>query len=98
MSIARERALEILENDKESRQFDRVENKLSPARDIHAILKVYSLCPTGKYAIDRADDDQVYLGADIDLICETATEADFLELCRCGVHWDEGSDQLYLFV
>jgi hypothetical protein len=73
-------------------EFDRVENKRHPAPDIHVFLKLYEMCPpeTPRDIVCGASNDEIYLDTDTEKFAEIATEADVIELIRCGVRYGDG--------
>ena len=79
--------------------FDRVENKLHQRPDICAFLLLDKLLPNrGMDIVCAAGHDEIFLDADIEKLCNIATESDILTLIRCGVRYCEDTDSLAMFV
>lgn len=79
-------------------EFDRVEIKLHPKRDIHAFLLLSSL--TGNLPgriIASAAHDIIYLDVDMEILLKNATKNDITDLIRCGVMYSEEYDSLSMF-
>lgn len=80
-------------------KFDRIENPRSRRADLHAFLLLDELQPPegdGTDIISNAEHDQFW----IDIDCEklnAITDAQILELVRCGVMCDEDLDGLSMF-
>lgn len=72
-------------------EFDQIEKKRSPRKDLHAFLLLDSLVPSDDDIVSAAEHDQIYLGTDIDKFAAVATPEIVKELSRCGVFIDEGS-------
>lgn len=72
-------------------KFERVENLLSHRPDLHAFLLLDRLVPPKK-GIDivaGAEHDEIYLETDPVELAAVATEADIVDLIRCGVRLGE---------
>lgn len=76
-------------SDSEYYAFDRVENKLCSARDLHAFLLIDKLIPSTFYVIDAAEHDIVYLGVSVAALAEVITPEQIKELVRCGICYDD---------
>lgn len=79
-------------------KFDRVENKRSGRRDLHAFLLLDSLMPGKRPMVSAAEHDEIWLDIDCEDLAQIATEAQILELIRCGVRYDDDVESLALFV
>jgi len=77
-------------------KFDRVANKRSQRRDLHAFLLLDELVPGKSDIVDAAGHDQIWLSILFDEFPETVTEEQVIELIRCGVFLEE--DTLSMFV
>jgi hypothetical protein len=79
-------------------KFERVEPKRSRRADLHGFILLDELTPN---ASDRdilagAEHDEVYLSIDVDELAAVVTEAQVIELVRCGVRCSR--DGLCMFV
>lgn len=74
-----------------SRDFSKVENKLSNKLDLHVILKLEQLIPNNKHdnIISYATHDTIYF-AYTDEELSVLTDDDIVELSLCGILYDEG--------
>ena len=86
--------LEELENifekyDEDYLEFDKVQNKLSKRRDLHAFLLLDKLNPDVDCIISGSEHDEFFLSIDIENILNVITEDDILELVRCGVIYND---------
>lgn len=70
-------------------KFDRVENKLSTRRDIHAFILLNQLHPEIVDIVGGANHDEIFLNADPELIASVATEEQVADLVRCGVMYGQ---------
>ena len=77
-------------------KFDRVENKRSQRRDLHAFLMLEELVPCNRPIVAAADHEEIYLDVDPEALSAVITEAQVVELIRCGVRYSE--DGLCMFV
>jgi hypothetical protein len=68
-------------------KFDRVENKLSKRRDIHAFLILDGLAPDDNPVISAASYDEICLSVNPDIL-KNVDEKVIIDLIRCGV-WHE---------
>lgn len=84
-------------------KFERVEKPRTTRRDLHAFLLLDEIV---KYDDDRAvvtilaaaEHDEVLLDIDCNRLAECVTEAQLIELIRCGVRYSADLDSLCLFV
>lgn len=84
--------------EKEFLEFDRIENKLNDRPDIHAFLLLDKLFPSkGRDIISAAEHDMFYLDIDCEVLAENITEADVLDLVRCGIFYDDETDGLAMY-
>lgn len=80
-------------------RFERVENKASARKDIHAFLMLDKLVPTGYTMVAASVRDQITLEPSIsDLVAAGITEAQAVELYRCGVTYDHEIESLRMLV
>lgn len=79
-------------------KFDRVQNKLSSRPDIHAFILLNSVFPESGDMVTGAGHDIIYLDVDAEKAGEDLTEAQLIDLHRCGVILDEETDSLAMFV
>lgn len=79
-------------------KFDRVENKRSGRPDLHAFLLLDSLIQGERDMVSAAAHDEIWLDIDCEELWRVATEAQILELIRCGVRYDDDVESLALFV
>ena len=83
--------------DDEYIEFDRVDNPASGRRDLHAFILLDRLIPGDWKIISAAEHDQIWLDIDCPSLAEVITEAQVLELVRCGVGYDADTDTLSMF-
>jgi hypothetical protein len=84
---------EIFESfDDDYLEFEKVENKRSNRKDLHAFLLLDELFPTDKKSdiICNAEHDEFWLDISFEQI-EKLTDDQILELVRCGVRFDDDS-------
>ena len=79
-------------------KFEDVEQKLSTRPDLHAFIKLNRMVPGTSDIVAAAGHDEIYLDVEIDALATVATEADIVELARCGVLYDSSTDGLAMFV
>lgn len=85
--------------EKERNKFENVAAKRSEYRDVHALLLLAEIIGKPGYKIiSAAEHDIVYLEPSLEVIAHVATEDQFIELLRCGVHIDRDTDSLAMFV
>ena len=84
--------------DDEYLDFDRVENKRSKRPDLHAFLLLDEISPSTRDIVSCAEHDEIWLDVDLEQLSKRATEAQVLELVRCGVRYDDDVDSLAMFV
>lgn len=78
-------------------KFDRIKNKRSLKRDMHAFLLLEELFPESKERmVSAASHDVVYLGIEEDML-EKLTDDNIIELIRCGICYNIEYDCLYMF-
>lgn len=82
-------------HDNEYIEFDRVETKFSRRPDLHAFLLLDKLVPGTEDIVSTSEHDEFWLGVDIqDLAKSGITEAQIVDLIRCGVSYDREFDCL----
>jgi len=86
------------EHQDEFLKFDRVENKLSLRPDLHAFLLLDKLSPGKRDMVSDAYHEEIYLDVGVEKLLEAATEAELIDLHRCGVHFFSEYDCLGMFV
>jgi hypothetical protein len=84
--------------DDEFLHFEQVENKTSNRADLHAFNLLDRLLPGDRNIVSAAEHDQIWLEVTPEELAKVATEAQILELVRCGVHFDRDTDSLAMFV
>ena len=87
-------------SDEEYGHFDRVKNKLSTRKDLHAFILLDKLVPSeneGRDIVSAAEHDEFWLGIEVSDLNDAATEEQMIELIRCGVRYDSGADALAFF-
>lgn len=85
-------------DDWEYLEFDRVENKRSSRKDLHAFLLLNELCPGETDIVSAAEHDEIGLGVDAEELAKVITENQVVELVRCGVRYSGDGDFLSMFV
>ena len=78
-------------------EFERVDSRQSERRDLHAFILLDRLQPGGWKIIGAAEHDQIWLDVDCEKLAEVITEAQVLELVRCGVRYDVDNESLSMF-
>ena len=71
--------------------FDKVENKRSKYKDLHAFLLLEELFPDGYTMIDWAGHDEIAISPNYEELAAAATEEQILELIRCGLYLEDDS-------
>jgi len=66
--------------------------------DLNAFLLLDSLVPGTRDMVSDAEHDEIYLDAKLGDFCKVATEADVIDLIRCGVLHDREFDCFCMFV
>ena len=84
-------------HDDEFIKFDRVDNKRSQRRDLHAFLLLTELFPSTSKIVSGAGHDEIWLSPTGKQV-ETLTDFQILELVRCGVRYDDEHESLCMFV
>ena len=79
-------------------EFARVQNKTSGRADLHAFNLLDRLVPGKSDIVSAAEHDEIWLDVSPEELAKAATEEQIIELIRCGVRYDEGTDSLALFV
>ena len=79
-------------------KFERVVTKRSRRADLHGFILLDELTPTAndRDILAGAEHDEVYLSIDDDELAAVVTEAQVIELVRCGVRC--GGNGLCMFV
>lgn len=80
----------------EAGKFDRVEHKLSPRPDAHAILLLDRLCPSKKSLITFSRAGCVYFSINTKMLAKVANEQQIADLIRCGVSLNGETLVLYV--
>ena len=78
-------------------KFDRVTTKRSNRRDLHAFIRLDELVPGDRCVISGAEHDEIWIEVSIPALAKVATEADIIELIRCGVRLDADVESLAMF-
>jgi len=85
--------------DTEYIKFERIECPQHPRPDICAFLMLSQLVPDdGRDMVTSAEHDEIYLDTDCTKLAEVISEAQVIDLLRCGVRYDAGADGLCMFV
>lgn len=84
-------------HDDEYGEFARVEYKTSGRRDLHAFNLLDRLVPGDCDMVAAAEHDEFFLEVEPEDLAKVATEADIVELIRCGVRYDESEASLAMF-
>lgn len=79
-------------------KFEHVQNKLSNRPDLHAFLLLDKLVPGNSDMVCSAEHDQIWLDVTPEELAAVATEEQIIELCRCGMVYDDELDSLFFFV
>ena len=79
-------------------KFERVENARSRRADLHAFLLLDELVPGGVDMVCAAEHDEIFLDVEPEELAAAATEAQIIELIRCGVMLNDEVDSLSMFV
>ena len=90
----------------EYRKWERVTTRRCPRPDLHAMLLLEELVPwqpgtipsTGQPMFIHFEHRMGYVGVSPLALAKVVTEAQLVELCRCGLCIDHDTDQLYFFV
>lgn len=85
--------------DDEYIEFDRIENKRSKRPDLHAFMLLDELFPAKNDTdmISAAEHDQICLNISAKQI-NSLDDEELIELIRCGVIYDSGTDSICMFV
>lgn len=83
--------------EREFLKFDRVEVKRSQRPDLHAFLLLDEIQPGDSDLIGASEHDEFYFSIDCDSFAKVVTDAQLLDLYRCGVRYDKQLDSLCMF-
>lgn len=86
------------DDDNEHLKFERVQNKRSERRDLHAFIVLSELLPSSLPIISGAEYDQIWIEADPEDLAQKATEQQLIDLRRAGLCYDSGVESFYMFV
>lgn len=92
------------EQEDEALKFDRVENKRHARPDIHAMLLMDEVYPGTRDMVSAAEHDQIWFNIEGESDPETYethwkfSEAQLVELLRCGIYFDSDTESFYSFV
>jgi len=78
-------------------KFDRVNNKRSQRADLHAFLLLDELFPDDSGIVGRAKYNEIWLDPTPSQV-EMLSDAQILELVRCGVRYNDDNKALCMFV
>lgn len=94
--MTREELNELFEkhSDNEYLEFNRVENPRSKRPDLHAFLLLDELVPGEGDLVSAAEHDEYFIHVDIDELCAVITEAQVVELLRCGLSYDDYTESI----
>jgi len=81
-------------------EFDRVENKRSKCKDIHAFLLLEEIMDgqIENRIISGIEYEEYFLSVDCDELAKRITRDQVIELTRCGVRYSDNYDCLAMFV
>lgn len=79
-------------------KFEKVENKLSNRRDLHALILMDKLVPSHVDMISGAEHDQIWFDCDVEDLEKAATFDDVINLIRCGIFLCSETGSLSMFV
>lgn len=79
-------------------RFERVTEKLSNRKDLHAFILLDRLCPSKDGIVSDAEHDEIFLDVPGEELAKNATEEQIIELIRCGVRWDSDNESVCMFV
>lgn len=85
-------------SDEEFLKFDRVTNKATNKSDLHGFLILDRLEPESTAVLGSAEHDEVFLHTSPDAVLDKITEADIIDLLRCGISYNEEYESFYTFV
>jgi hypothetical protein len=86
------------ENEDKFLEFDECTEKPSGRADICAFIILDRLIPGTCDMVCSAEHDEIWLVTDPDEIAEVATEADVINLIRCGVRYDGDTGSFAMYV
>ena len=95
--MTREELEKCMADDAEFLKWDRVESRRSQRPDLHAFLLLDELQPGNRDMVCAAAHDEFWLGINVEKLAQVITAEQCIELQRCGVRYDEGSDSLAFF-
>lgn len=78
-------------------KFELVVDKKSNRPDLNAFILLDKLCPSSSDMITSSTHDEIFIDVDTDDLNKVATEADIIELIRCGVRLSSEFDTLTMF-
>ncbi len=84
-------------SDDEFLKFARVKNKLSNRPDLHAFQLLDRLVPGNRDIVSAAEHDKIWLEIEPGVLAAVATEADVIDLVRCGVGLYDSDEGLCMF-
>ncbi len=77
-------------------RFERITIKRCNRPDLHAFLLLEELVPGDTDIVSDARHDEIFLGVEVKDLARIVTEAQVVELLRCGVSWEPKYDCLYM--
>ena len=90
-----EELFEEIENDNTiSKDFGKVENKLSRRPDLCGLLILDKLLPKFTSIIASAEHDQIWLSINVKELAEVATKNNIVDLIRCGIYYNSAQEAL----
>lgn len=79
-------------------KFERVKDRTSNRPDLHAFNLIDKLVPGETDMVCAAEHDEIWLEVSPEELARVATEEQIIDLIRCGVRYDDGTESLALFV
>jgi hypothetical protein len=73
------------------------EHRLSQRPDLHVFLLLDQLVPSTHNIVASADHDVIWLQTPIEDLAKVITREQILDLARCGVMYDNGTESLRMF-
>lgn len=86
-------------------KFDRIASPAHPRPDLCAFLMLHEIAPGNLNGSHRHSDmvacaahDEIWLDTSVELLAEHASEAQIIDLIRCGIRFDRSNAALAMFV
>lgn len=88
----------IFQDNDEFLKFDNVPEKKATRPDLHAFIVLAELDPGNRDVLASSGHDEVWLSFDPEVVFSKITEAQALDLVRCGVLYDADYQGFHMFV